>query len=558
MSEMRFFALGGLAENGKNMFVIDVNGDLFILDAGIKYPTSELYGVDEIIPDYKSLLRVKNRIKGIFMTHAHEDHIDALPHVLKDLNVPVYATNFTMEVIKDSLKEANLNIKDYTLNVINQDSIIKFGNVRVAFFNTTHSIPESVGIAIQTVKGNIIYTSDFTFSQSGNPKYQTDFNKINKLAEKNVLALLVESVGANEIRSSNVNLELTHKLNSLFSNAPSRIIVSLFSSDLLKIQNVVDLAIRHQKKIAIIGRKAQRIVDIAINEGYLDIPEDSLINLKFIDDKNKNNDKDIVALVTGKRHEPFYMLQRMSRKNDRLIHIDENDTIAIMTAPVPGTEKMAARTLDILFRTEAQIEVIEKELLSFSHASGEEIKMMINMLKPKYIIPVIGEYRQQYRVRKLAEEIGYKEEDVFLMDNGDVLTFADEPYVSKGEINVAEILIDGTAFDDNNSYVLRDRELLADDGALIIVAHVDPRKKVLVGDVQIVSKGFVYVKESEEILNQVKSEFMELSQNHLNGKYINWNEFRNDARKTISRFIYQQTKRSPITIPVIISTEMTK
>lgn len=558
MSEMRFFALGGLAENGKNMFVIDVNGDLFILDAGIKYPTSELYGVDEIIPDYKSLLRVKNRIKGIFMTHAHEDHIDALPHVLKDLNIPVYATNFTMEVIKDSLKEANLNIKDYTLNVINQDSIIKFGNVRVAFFNTTHSIPESVGIAIQTVKGNIIYTSDFTFSQSGNPKYQTDFNKINKLAEKNVLALLVESVGANEIRSSNVNLELTHKLNSLFSNAPSRIIVSLFSSDLLKIQNVVDLAIRHQKKIAIIGRKAQRIVDIAINEGYLDIPEDSLINLKFIDDKNKNNDKDIVALVTGKRHEPFYMLQRMSRKNDRLIHIDENDTIAIMTAPVPGTEKMAARTLDILFRTEAQIEVIEKELLSFSHASGEEIKMMINMLKPKYIIPVIGEYRQQYRVRKLAEEIGYKEEDVFLMDNGDVLTFADEPYVSKGEINVAEILIDGTAFDDNNSYVLRDRELLADDGALIIVAHVDPRKKVLVGDVQIVSKGFVYVKESEEILNQIKSEFIELSQNHLNGKYINWNEFRNDARKTISRFIYQQTKRSPITIPVIISTEMTK
>ena len=558
MSEMRFFALGGLAENGKNMFVIDVNGDLFILDAGIKYPTSELYGVDEIIPDYKSLLRVKNRIKGIFMTHAHEDHIDALPHVLKDLNVPVYATNFTMEVIKDSLKEANLNIKDYTLNVINQDSIIKFGNVRVAFFNTTHSIPESVGIAIQTVKGNIIYTSDFTFSQSGNPKYQTDFNKINKLAEKNVLALLVESVGANEIRSSNVNLELTHKLNSLFSNAPSRIIVSLFSSDLLKIQNVVDLAIRHQKKIAIIGRKAQRIVDIAINEGYLDIPEDSLINLKFIDDKNKNNDKDIVALVTGKRHEPFYMLQRMSRKNDRLIHIDENDTIAIMTAPVPGTEKMAARTLDILFRTEAQIEVIEKELLSFSHASGEEIKMMINMLKPKYIIPVIGEYRQQYRVRKLAEEIGYKEEDVFLMDNGDVLTFADEPYVSKGEINVAEILIDGTAFDDNNSYVLRDRELLADDGALIIVAHVNPRKKVLVGDVQIVSKGFVYVKESEEILNQIKSEFSELSQNHLDGKYINWNEFRNDARKTISRFIYQQTKRSPITIPVIISTEMTK
>ena len=521
MSEIRFFALGGLAENGKNMFVIDVDGDLFVLDAGIKFPTSEFYGVDEIIPDYKSLIRVKSRIKGFFMTHAHEDHIAALPHILRELNVAVYATKFTMEVIKDNLKEAGLNIDDYQLNVINQDSIIKFGNVRVAFFNTTHSIPESVGIAIQTVKGNIIYTSDFTFDQSGNSKYQTDFNKINKLADKDVLALLIESVGSSEVRSSNMNLELSHRLNSSFSNSKGRIIVSLFSSDLLKIQNVIDIALNHNKKIAIIGRKAQRIVDIAINEGYLDIPEKSLINLKFIDEKNKNNDDNIVALITGQRHEPFYMLQRMSKKSDRLIHIDENDTIIIMTAPVPGTEKMAARTLDILFRTDAKIEVIENRLLSYSHASSEEIKMMINMLKPKYIIPVIGEFRHQYRVRKLAKDIGYKEENVFIMDNGDVLNFDEDPYVSKGDINVGEILIDGTALDDDNNMVLRDRELLADDGALIIVAHVDPRNKTIVGDIQIVTKGFVYVKESEEILTQIKNEFISISDKHLSGKYVN-------------------------------------
>ncbi|HHT55223.1 MAG TPA: ribonuclease J [Acholeplasma sp.] len=558
MSEIRFFALGGLAENGKNMFVIDVDGDLFVLDAGIKFPTSEFYGVDEIIPDYKSLIRVKSRIKGFFMTHAHEDHIAALPHILRELNVAVYATKFTMEVIKDNLKEAGLNIDDYQLNVINQDSIIKFGNVRVAFFNTTHSIPESVGIAIQTVKGNIIYTSDFTFDQSGNSKYQTDFNKINKLADKDVLALLIESVGSSEVRSSNMNLELSHRLNSSFSNSKGRIIVSLFSSDLLKIQNVIDIALNHNKKIAIIGRKAQRIVDIAINEGYLDIPEKSLINLKFIDEKNKNNDDNIVALITGQRHEPFYMLQRMSKKSDRLIHIDENDTIIIMTAPVPGTEKMAARTLDILFRTDAKIEVIENRLLSYSHASSEEIKMMINMLKPKYIIPVIGEFRHQYRVRKLAKDIGYKEENVFIMDNGDVLNFDEDPYVSKGDINVGEILIDGTALDDDNNMVLRDRELLADDGALIIVAHVDPRNKTIVGDIQIVTKGFVYVKESEEILTQIKNEFISISDKHLSGKYVNWGEFKNDARKNLSKFIYQLTKRSPITIPVIISTEITK
>ncbi|VEU80809.1 ribonuclease J [Haploplasma axanthum] len=555
MSQIRFFALGGLAENGKNMFIVEVDKDLFILDAGIKYPSSELYGVDEIIPDYRGLLRIKDRVKGIFMSHAHEDHIAALSHVLKDLNIPVYATNFTMEIIKDNLKEAGYDLSKLTLNIINQNSIIKFGNVRVTFFNTTHSIPESVGIAIQTTRGSIVYTSDFTFDQSGDIKYQTDFGKINELTEKKVLALLTESVGSTEAKTSHTNFELDHKLNSIFSNAEGRILVSLFSSDLLKIQRVIDIAIAHKKKIAIIGRKAQRIVDIAIKEGYLEIPEESLTNLRFIDEKNNNEGKDIVALITGSRHEPFYMIQRMCKKSDRLIHINERDTVIIMTAPVPGTEKMAARTLDVLFRSDAHVEVIDKKLLSFSHANADEIKMMINMLKPKYIIPVIGEYRHQYSVRKLAMQLGYKEDEVFLMDNGDVLTFEEKPFVSKNDIAVGEILIDGTAVGDVNDYVLRDRELLAEDGALIIVAHVDPRKKQIVGDVEIVTKGFVYVKESEELLNSIKDEFMKISEKYLNSKYINWSEYKKDARNALAKFVFQETKRNPITIPVIISTE---
>ncbi|WP_026391397.1 ribonuclease J [Haploplasma modicum] len=556
MSQIRFFALGGLAENGKNMFVIEVDNDLFILDAGIKYPGSELFGVDEIVPDYKMLIRVKNRIKGIFLSHAHEDHIAALSHILKDINVPVYATNFTMEIVKDNLKEAGLKLEDYTLNVISQNNIIKFGNVRITFFNTTHSIPESVGIAIQTTKGNIVYTSDFTFDQSGDIKYQTDFAKINQLAEKNVLALLIESIGANDVRTSNMQLELDHKLNSVFSNAEGRILVSLFSSDLQKIQRIIDIAIEHNKKIAIIGRKAQRIVDIAINEGYLNIPEASLINLKFIDDKNKNDDKNIVALITGNRHEPFYMIQRMCKRSDRLIHINDRDTVLIMTAPVPGTEKMAARTLDILFRSDAKVEVVNPRLLSLNHASSDEIKMMINMLKPQYIIPVIGEFRHQYRVRKLANGLGYSDDRIFNMDNGDVLTFADEPFVSKGEIGAGEILIDGTAVGDVNDYVLRDREILAEDGALIIVAHVNPRKKEIVGDVEIVTKGFVYIKEAEELLNQIKETFLETSKDHLNNKYINWNDFKKDVRNDLAKFIYTETRRNPIIIPVIVSTEI--
>jgi len=556
LSKIRFFALGGLGENGKNMYVVEVDKEYYILDAGIKYPSAELYGVDEIIPDYRVLVRIKDRIKGIFLSHAHEDHISALPHILKDLNVLVYATNFTMQIVKDLLVEEGYNLDELTLNTISQNSIIKFGNVRVTFFNTTHSIPESVGIAIHTLDGLIVYTSDYTFDQSGDIKYQTDFRKINELSEKNVLALLIESLGSTLELNGGVSSNLNHRLNSIYANAEGRIIVSLFSSDLRKIQRIIDISLLHNKKLAIIGRRAQRIVDIAIQNGYLNIPNESLVNLRYIDDKNKNDSNDIVALVTGNRHEPFFMLQRMCKKADRLIHIDEKDTVILMTPPVPGTEKMAARTLDILYRSDAQVKVVDKRLLTSAHATAEEIKMMINLLKPKYIIPTIGEYRHQYGVKKLAQEINYSDDSIFLIDNGDVITFDNkEAYVSKSEINVGEILIDGTAVGDVNDFVMKDRELLAEDGALLLVAHVSPKNKQILGEVKIITKGFVYVQESEELLNQVKETFVNVSKKHLEGKYINWNDYKRDVRNEISRFIYQETKRSPITIPVIISSE---
>jgi len=557
LSQIRFFALGGLGENGKNMYVVEVDQQLFILDAGIKYPGQELYGVDEIVPDYRMLIRAKDRIKGIFLSHAHEDHIAAIPHILKDMNVPVYASNFTMQIVEDMLKEENIDTSALKLHTITQNSIIKFGNVKVTFFNTTHSIPESVGIAIHTVDGVIVYTSDFTFDQSSDLMYQTDFRKINEIAEKNVLMLLSESLGSTLELNGGVNSTLKHKLNSIYTNAEGRIIVTLFSSDLRKIQRIVDISLAHHKKIAIIGRRAQRIVDIAIQSGYLNIPQESLVSLRFIDDKNKNDDKDIVALVTGNRHEPFYMLQRMCKKADRLIHIQPEDTVILMTPPVPGTEKMAARTLDVLFRSDAQVKQIDKRLLTSAHATADELKMMMNLLKPKYVVPTIGEYRHQYGLKRLALEIGYKNDEVFLMDNGDVLTFdGKDTFVSKNDINVGEILIDGTAVGDVNDYVMKDRELLAEDGALLIVSHINPKTKQILGDIKIVTKGFVYVQESEELLNQVKELFEKISKKHLEGKYINWNDYKRDVRNEINHYIYQQTRRSPITIPVIISTEI--
>lgn len=560
MSEIRFFALGGLGENGKNMYVVDVDRQYFILDAGLKYPTQELFGVDEIIPNYKMFINIKDRVKGIFLSHAHEDHIGALPHILKDLNVPVYATPFTMEVVKDALKEKNYELDDLKLNTIDQNSIIRFGNVKVTFFSTTHSIPESIGIAIHTIDGVIVYTSDFTFAQYSDPNYQTDFPKINELAQKNVIALLVESLGSTLVQDGGIYNALTHKINSVYANAEGRIIVSLFSSDLQKIQRIVDISLNHHKKIAIIGRRAQRIVDIAIEKGYLVIPKESLVNLKFIDDKNKNDANNLVCLVTGSRHEPFYMLQRMCKKQDRLIHVSENDTVLIMTSPVPGTEKMAARTLDILYRSDANIEVVDKRLLASNHATAEEIKMMINLLRPKYIIPTIGEYRHQYGVKQLAHQMNYKEDRVFVLDNGDAVNISNnaEAFISKNEIKTGEILIDGTAVGDVNDYVMRDRELLAADGVLLIIANVNAKTKQVISGPKIVSKGFVYIHQESSLMDEIKVIFDKVTEKHLKGKYINWNEYKLNIRDEVSKFVYQQARRRPITIPVIISTETKK
>lgn len=554
--KIHVYALGGLGENGKNMYVVDVDEQIFILDSGIKYPTSELFGVDEIVPDYRMLMNKKHKIKGIFMSHAHEDHIGAISHLLKDINVPIYATNFTMEIIKDSLKDKGYDLEIFEFITITPYSTIKFGEVKVTFFKTTHSIPESVGIVIQTLDGSIVYTSDFTFDQSNDSNYQTDFQKINEIGERKVLLLMVESINSTLPLDGRMNHMLDSELNRIISHTNERIIVSLFSSDLLKIQKVIDIALKYDKRIAIIGRKAQRIVDIAIKMNYLTIPENKLTNLRYIDDKNQNDDPDLVCLVTGDRHEPFYMLQRMVKKHDRLIHINENDTVIIVTSPIPGTEKMAAKTLDTLYRTDATIEVIDKSYLTINHATRDEIKMMVSLLKPQYIMPVIGEYRMQYHLQSLAKEIGYNEKEVFLMNNGDVLRFTDgKPVVQRDRYRTGDILIDGSQAGDVNDIVIHDRELLSEDGALICIGHIDPKNKSLIGEVEVVMKGFMPEIDFEPHREQIKIIFKEAALNHFTNKYINWNDLKSTIRDDINKYLYKETKQRPVTIPVLISTE---
>lgn len=557
MSKINFFALGGVQENGKNLYVLDIDDSLYILDCGLKYPTADLYGVDVIVNDLSYLVENKKRIKGVFLSHAHDDHIGGVSYLLKEIKTKVYGSRFTLAVLKERLKDDEVTVDEDQLVEVTAKSALKFSDVVIRFFEVAHNIPECFGIAIKTLDGYIIYTSNYNFDQNSKIDYAHMFRSLAVFSKEGVLALLTESLGANNEQSRGTILEFKLRITNIISQATNRLIFSLFSSDILRIQQIVNIAVEHNKKVAIIGRKSQKIVNQAMALGYLKIPQENLANLRYIDDKNLNDDKDLVVLVTGERHEPYYMLQRMSKQIDRLIHLQSTDTVVILTNPYLGTEKMAARTLDIIYHVTSQVKEFSKSLLPASSANREEIKEMINILKPKYIIPIIGEYRHQYALRIVADCIGYLDDQVIIADNGDILSFEDGKYIGiTGEVVSNEVLVDGKAFKDVGDVVMRDRELLADDGVILISANINPRTKTIIVGPEIVSRGFAFERENEDLLIKIKELFMLVSSKCLATKFINWSEYKTAIKNEISHYIYKNTKRNPIVIPVLISTDL--
>jgi ribonuclease J len=554
MSNINIVALGGVQETGKNLYVVEVDNDLFILDAGMKYPSSDIRGVDIIIPDISYIISNSNKVRGIFLSHAHDDHIMAVPHILKCMRIPVYASKFTIAVLKELLIENGLNPIDFQLIAVDEGSPIRFGKTFVKFINVSHSVPQSMAISIGTVDGNILYTGNFNFDQNGKNLYQTNVEALCKVAGEGVLALLPECISTvSEINRSSIN-EFTHRLSRIFMNASGRIIISLFSTNLQRIQQIVDMAVEYNKKIAIIGRKTQRIVNIAINAGYLNVEKDCLVNLRYIDDKNKNNQEDLVVLVTGERHEPYYMLQRMCRKIDRLINIESKDTIVVLTRPAIGTEKMAARTLDMLFKESENVVIFPNNLILSASSGTEEAKQMINLTRPKYILPVIGEYRHQYNFFNLAKSIGIKDENLIVVEAGKMMSFKDGQYQGIFKVVTSgDILLDGKGLGDINNAVLRDRELLAESGVLMVVANVDAKRRKVVSGPQFISKGFYFDSEEEAMMKEI---FDKVTAKTFTSKFLNWVEYKNDIKTEISKYLVKKTKTNPMVISAIISTEI--
>ncbi|MCK4551813.1 MAG: ribonuclease J [Tenericutes bacterium] len=553
MAQIKFCGLGGMGDNGKNLYILEINKKIIVLDAGLQHPSGDLLGVDAIVPDISYLVSRKEDIVGVFLSHAHDKHIGALPMLLSRIKTKIYGTDFTIEVARDFLGDNKMNHYDYEFEVIKFNTIIKFEDFAVEYFPTTHSVPLSGGIVIYTEDGAFVYATDFTFDQNVNKYYKSDFHKLAKISDYGVLALLCESSGAANVGHSNINVNIKKLLRKILNQAEGRVIVGMYSTELLNIQMIIDEAIRAGKKVSIIGRKAQRLVNIGERMGYIDIPEDSLVNLKFIDGDNSNEFNDVVFLVTGERHEPFFMLQRMGKGYDRLIKLIESDTVVFMCPPLIGTEKIAAKTYNVLCKIGVEIVKIDKKLLSKFHASSEDIKLMYSIIKPKYIIPVNGEYKYQLAQRELAKEYGYKDNEIFSLDNGEVITF-DKGIKTKFHDTVenGSIMVDGTFESNINDKVIKERELLSQDGFVLIIANLNGETREMLNKPEIVSRGFIYMKDNEDIIKEIEIIYQLETEKQFKRDYINWKEYKDNIRYQVQRYLYNKTKRKPIVIPVII------
>lgn len=555
IQKFKIFALGGLNEYGKNLYCVLVNNDIFIFDAGLKYPTKEMYGIDCIIPDFSVLISAKKRIKGIFLTTPHEEHIGAMSYILEKMpDIDVYANKFTLEMLKENLTEDGIDFTKFKLNEILENEVLNFGENKVGFFYTTSQLPESLGVYLETKDGIIVYTSNFSFQTSNSKLYNTNYNKLSNLANKKIIALLVESVGLGSMDLPNTQEKYERKLDTLFKKAKSRLIFSFFSSDIKKMQDIINLSVKFNKKIAIIGKKGQKFVQKALNLGYLKIPKQTLQTLKYIDNINKNNDSDLVVIVTGPMYEPYYTIEKMCNKTDKLIHIEKNDTVVLLTKQIPGTEKMMARTLDTLYRTDCEKIIYDSKIIKSPSASSQDIQILINILKPKFVIPVIGEFQHQVKLKHIASYIGFNKDNVILLENGDVFNITENNtnFVSKKDIRADEVYVDGSPILDKNEDILKERSLLAEDGFLQILIKYNENDKII-EKIKLITRGFIPTNdEKNEVLREKIEEIVNTLFTMKKG-YLNFTEIEKNIKNQVNRFVYQISRKAPIIIPVIFT-----
>ncbi|MGL5917518.1 MAG: ribonuclease J [Culicoidibacterales bacterium] len=548
MATIKIVALGGQAENGKNLYIIEVDEQIFVIDAGLKYPEETMLGVDKIVADFDYLIQNKKRIRGIFLTHGHEDRIGALPSLLALHPFPIYGTKLTLAIVDDLLRQEKVK---YTgrKQTVNGQTLLKFKDVGIRFFKTTHSIPDAVGLAINTDDGAIVFTSDFVFDQSAGPRYATDLAALGEIGQQGVLALMQISRGVETPGYAANEQGFRKELTDIFDSRKGRIIISAYATDIRRIQEIVDTAVEFKRKIFIAGVRAQRMIDISLRLGYLDMPLGTLIAAKELE----NCREELTVIVAGNSGLPFNLLQRMSTKMDKLIQIDETDLVVLATPPVPGTEVVAANASDAIFKTGANVISIDKKSLANSIAAKEDLKMMINFMRPKYLYPTSGDYRHLVEHAELATLVGIPYEQTIIRDNGDFAVFQDSELIETNDYAVAEdVLIDGTVAGDVGSVVLRDREQLSQDGVVLVMVTVSKTKKKVVSGPEIVTRGFIYIKESQDLMDSMYELVNARLDECISEHGIEWSLLKQTIREGLGKYLFKQTKRRPMIIPVIL------
>ena len=548
---LSIFALGGINEIGKNMYVIQYANDIVIIDCGAKFPDESLLGIDLIIPDVSFLEEHKDKIRALLITHGHEDHIGAVPYFLKKLNVPIYATNFTLGLIELKLKEHNL-LGDTELLPIHSDSTLDFGEIRVNFFKTSHSIPDCLGIVFDTPEGTVVHTGDFKFDLTPMNKQYSDIHKMAEIGSKGVLALISESTNAERPGSSPSEQLVGGHIEEAFREAPRKVIISTFASNVNRIQQVVNAAQKTNRKLALLGRSMVNVVSVAMERGYLKVPPGMLMEAHEI--KEMAPEK-VAILCTGSQGEQLAVLARLASSNYRDVEILPEDTVILAATPIPGNERSVSRIVDNLFLLGAKV-IYGSASITGMHVSGhayqEELKLMLTLMKPKYFIPIHGEYRMLYLHRLLAESVGVEKENTFIIKNGDVVDINNSIARQTRNIPSGNIYVDGVGVGDVGSIVLRDRKQLSEDGMLVIVTTISKTERTIISGPDTISRGFVYAKDSEELLNEV-NRLVTSTINELQAANVyQWNVMKQNIKKAVGQYIYSYTKRKPMILPIII------